>query len=218
MELAAGRVQESDYSTLEKLPFYFAQSYKLCTMEMKYQETIDFCLSVLTELGCRLVPNGTLLPIQALVSLMRTIRMVRKVDKDRYQELCLMVDPKQKASMLFLNSLFYASYLSKNDFLLILSVTQIAHMTLKHGVSAVSGPTFACLGLVTVAIMRLCKTTTRLRTLRKQESQFKRELALYTTKQLPSILPTLSCHGRSHCSLVWLHFWRVTLQQRYAIW
>lgn len=165
MELAAGKVQEMDVysdavlsrgdcSTLEKLPLYFAQSYKLCTMELKYQETIDFCLNVLKELGCKLLSSGTLLPIQAVASLMRTVRMAKKVQKERYQSLFLMSDLKHKSIMLFLNRLFYASYLSQNDFLLLLSVTRMVQMTLKYGISAVSGPAFASLGLVTVAALQ----------------------------------------------------------------
>lgn len=225
MELAAGRkeqmdkyadevVSRADCSTLEKLPLYYAQSYKLCTMELRYTETIEFCLKVLKELGCKLVPSKTMLPVHAIVSLMKTVRMARKVEKTFYRDLQPMTDAKRKASMLFLNRLFYASYLSKNDFLLILSVTRMVQITLKYGISSVSGPAYASLGLVTAAILQDYDTAsffaeTGMTIQKRTNSKYNESITIHTanfaalpwTKPLqaciPSFLEAYNCGAQS---------------------
>jgi predicted ATPase len=130
--------------------------YKLCTVDLKYGETIEYCLAVLKELDCKMIFSRALLPVQAILSLIRTVNMAKKLTKDDYQNLKSMSDPKDKATMLLAQRLTIACYLNpspKNGFLLITCLTRMVQVTLKNGVGSLAGPTFATLGLLTVAAL-----------------------------------------------------------------
>lgn len=165
MELAIGGTEtmeqygeeilsQKDCTVLERLPLYMAKSYKLSTMELKYDEAITYCLAVLKEMGHNLlVMTRFMMPVQAISSLLKTVRRAKNTPKETFECPKLMLDPNKKAAMLFLNRLFYASYLGKNDYLLILSTTKMIQMTLNDGVGIISGPAYASLGLLTAAVL-----------------------------------------------------------------
>eukprot|EP00980_Cylindrotheca_fusiformis_P017950 scaffold5703_cov132-Cylindrotheca_fusiformis.AAC.9 len=111
MELAMGRVRlmnqyintvlsRDDCSITEKLPLHLSRVYKLCTVDLKYDETIDYCLAVLKQLDCRMVFSNTLLPAQASLSLMRTVNSAKKLSKDDYKALKPMSDPTDQVALL----------------------------------------------------------------------------------------------------------------------
>jgi hypothetical protein len=114
-------------------------------------QSIEYCLLVLKELmGSRMVGVRALLPIQAIFSLKRAIKMAKNTHRESYKILPKMTDPKQKAIMHVLYRLAIASYLAKNIFMLLLTTSRMFEMTLKHGVSDVSGVAFCNLGYLTV--------------------------------------------------------------------
>jgi predicted ATPase len=164
VELALGRVEsmekysnevlsQESCSTLDKVPVYTAKFHKLSNIDLKYKDTIDFCLSVLKELGINVVPNRATLPVKAIASLFQTVRLAKNTPKEAFITPAIMTDFKHIATMRFLFRLLYASYLSKNDFLLIRSTTRMVKMTLKYGVSTMAGPAYATLGLLAVAVL-----------------------------------------------------------------
>lgn len=55
--------------------------------------------------------------------------------------------------MVVLGRLFYSSFLAKDKFLSILSSCAMVQVTMKHGVSPMSGNAFATLGLLTVGVL-----------------------------------------------------------------
>ena len=163
MELAVGRVEtmemycnevlsQSTCSTLDKIPLYIAILHKLTVIEMKYNEAIKFGLSVLKALDCKLISKRAMVPIQAISSLIRTIKKVKNTPRDVYCNLDPMTDSIHKATMLILSRLAVASYLSASKrckFIFILCITRMAHMTLNYGVCEKSaGSTFGSLGLL----------------------------------------------------------------------
>jgi histidine kinase len=148
-----------DCSILDKLPVYLTKTNSLST---DHGDAVELSLTVLKELGYRLMWNRTLLPTQAFSSLLRTIRMAKKTPKDFYTASHRMTDPKQRAAMLVLGRLFGASYLSEYKFTTILTSCRMVQMTRKNGVNQMSGVAFATLGLLTVAILGDIKTATQL--------------------------------------------------------
>lgn len=163
-ELALGRVDamreyskevlsQKSCSTLDKVPVYTASFHKLSNMDLKYKDTIQFCLSVLNELGVDLATKGPLHSIKAVTIFRRTVRSATNIPISAYKAPVIMEDPKLQATMQFLFRLLYASYLSKNNLLLIRSTTLMIQLTLEHGVSMLAGPAYANLGLVTVALL-----------------------------------------------------------------
>jgi predicted ATPase len=163
MELALGRdetmelyskevLSQKDLSSLEKLPIYISQSHKLCNVDLQYGATIDLSVAVLKELGSP-IAQGALLPFRAIHALLKTVRAAKKKPKASYETPKVMTDPKLQAAMLFLSRIFYASYFTSNDFLLVLSACKMVKMTLDHGVTPLSGQAYASLGLVVNALM-----------------------------------------------------------------
>lgn len=187
VELALGRAEamekyseevlsQESCTTLDKVPVYTAKFHKLSNIDLKYKDTINFCLRVLKELDIHVVPTpAILLPVKALQSLMHTVQLAKNTAKEKFKDPLIMTDPKQQAAMLFLFRLLYASYLSKNDFLLIRSTTRMVKMTLKHGISTMAGPAYATLGLLVLAVLKDFKTASYLA-----------ECALLIQKALPS--------------------------------
>jgi len=162
-ELALGRVEamkkyskevlsQASCSTLDKVPVYTASFHKLSNIDLKYKDTIQFCLTVLEELGVDLTAKGPLHTVKTVTIFRRTVRLAKNTPISTFETPVMMEDPKQEATMQFLFRLLYASYLSQNNLLLIRSTTRMIQITLEHGVSMLAGPAYAHLGLVTVAL------------------------------------------------------------------
>ncbi|KAL3934179.1 MAG: hypothetical protein SGBAC_010045 [Bacillariaceae sp.] len=166
MELAVGRIDametyinavlpRDDCTVIDKFPLHMSNVYKLCTVDLKYKDTIDYCLSVLKDLDCKISDNKVLLPIQAIASLMKTIKMAKKRSLEDYKTLKPMHDPKHQATMLLAQRMTIACYLlpsTSNGMLLIQALARMVQITLKHGVGTLSGAAFATLGLLAVAV------------------------------------------------------------------
>jgi predicted ATPase len=146
-------LSRSDCSALDKISLYETKANKLSSLDLKYEETIDFCLKVLKELDLKLMLHSALQPIQAISSLLRTVRMAKKTAEQVYEDLKPMNDPKQDAVMALLARLINASFLCNNEFVLIMASTKMVRLTLQYGVNAHSGFGFSTLGLLTLAVL-----------------------------------------------------------------
>lgn len=164
LELALGHVEagevysnevlnRGDCSTMETLPLKMAKARKLCTVDLKFDETIDFTLGLLKELGCKLVWTRSVAPVQAIATLLRTIKMAKKAPAPNVilERLGPMNDKRHQAVMNLLSRLCYACY-SADIFLNVLGVCKTVEMTLKHGICDMSSVGFAGLGLLVVAV------------------------------------------------------------------
>eukprot|EP00980_Cylindrotheca_fusiformis_P012102 scaffold2923_cov121-Cylindrotheca_fusiformis.AAC.12 len=171
VELASGRGERAEiYSnevlnrkectTMEVLPLKMAKISKLCTVDLKFKETIQVCLDLLKDLGVKLVWSRTIAPFQAITMLIRTIKMAKKAPApDLFsRELGYMKDPKHRAAMLLLTRLCYACYNVDNIFLTILSTCKQVEMTLEYGVCDFSAPGFAGLGMMAHLVQQDYKT------------------------------------------------------------
>eukprot|EP00980_Cylindrotheca_fusiformis_P019141 scaffold6486_cov96-Cylindrotheca_fusiformis.AAC.5 len=145
-----------DCSIVDKFPLCMSKVYKLCTVDLKYEVSIDYCLEILKDLDYKLINNKTFIPMQAILSLMSTVKLAKKYTKDHYRNLKPMTDPKDKAAMLVAHRLTIACYLDpnpRNNFLLVIALTRMVQITIKRGVGHLSGPGFVLLGLLAVAAL-----------------------------------------------------------------
>eukprot|EP00980_Cylindrotheca_fusiformis_P013389 scaffold3410_cov141-Cylindrotheca_fusiformis.AAC.32 len=149
-------LNRKDCTTMEALPLKMAKSLKMCTVDLKFKETIEMDLDLLKELGVRLLWTRATLPLQAVTALMRTIRMAKKAPAPNviFGKLGPMKDPKHRTAMLLLSRLSYACYNADNIFLNVLCICKIVEMTLKYGVCDVSSPGFAHLGGAVVVVQQ----------------------------------------------------------------
>eukprot|EP00980_Cylindrotheca_fusiformis_P016426 scaffold4897_cov129-Cylindrotheca_fusiformis.AAC.3 len=145
-----------EFTTMEVLPLKMAKAAKICTIDLKFKETIQICLGLLKELGVDLLWSRVTIPVQAVTALLRTIKMAKKapLPTDIYGKLGRMKDPKHRAAMLLLSRLGYACYRTEDKFLNILSTCKIVEMTLKYGVCEVSSPGFSLLGAAAVVVQQ----------------------------------------------------------------
>eukprot|EP00980_Cylindrotheca_fusiformis_P025745 scaffold14558_cov137-Cylindrotheca_fusiformis.AAC.10 len=167
VELALGRSElEEIYSNevlnrkectfLEALPLKMAKSLKLCTVDLKYKETIEMNLGLLRDLGVKLLWSRATAPLQGVTTLIRTIKMAKKAPapKDIFGKLGRMKDPKHRVVMLLVSRLCYACYHAKDVFLNILGICKLVEITLKYGVCDDSPPGFCGLGLMAVVVQQ----------------------------------------------------------------
>lgn len=173
VELALGHVEgaetysnevlnRKDCSTMEKLPLKMAQAAKICTVDLKFNETIVICLDILKELGCNLVWTRATVPMQAISALMRTIKMAKKAPAPQvlFERLGTMKDPKHRAIMTLIARLGYACYNAENIFLNVLGVCKTVEMTLKYGVNEYSASGLTGLGMMALAVQQDFETAT----------------------------------------------------------
>jgi predicted ATPase len=210
MALALGRVEEMEKYSNEvlsgegslrnKLPLYMIKSHKLCNVESKYEDSISLCLDVLKELGFKIARNRITLPLKAIASLLLTVQMARKIPKEDYRTPKIMTDPIHRATVLFLSRLFYSSYHGGNKFLLLLSATSMIRMTIKYGVSPMSGTAYAALGLLTASVLKDFRTAsefaeTALLIQKLSPSKYTESITMFTAFHfiLPWTQPMQSC-------------------------
>lgn len=140
-------LKRTDFEPLEVLPLNLAKAKRLSSVELRFDDAIEFCLSSLKGLGCKFVWNKTLLPMQAVAVLLRTIKTVKKKAKEGFHKtLRRMDDPKQKAIAILLSQTLYAAYNAANANLNIICTCELVNSTLKHGVSDFSAFSFTVLG------------------------------------------------------------------------
>eukprot|EP00980_Cylindrotheca_fusiformis_P027454 scaffold20461_cov117-Cylindrotheca_fusiformis.AAC.17 len=167
VELALGRSESAErYSnevlnrkectTMEVMPLKMAKSLKLCTVDMKFKETVQINLGLLKELGVKLLWSRATLPLQSFTALMRTIKMAKKAPapEDIFEKLGRMRDPKHRITMLLLSRLCYACYRTEDVFLSVLGICKLVEMTLKYGVCDDSPPGFCGLGMMAVVVLQ----------------------------------------------------------------
>eukprot|EP00980_Cylindrotheca_fusiformis_P027453 scaffold20461_cov117-Cylindrotheca_fusiformis.AAC.16 len=153
-------LNRKECTTMEALPLKMAKGLKMCTIDLKFKETIEMNLDLLKELGVKLLRSRATAPLQAVVALIRTIKMAKKAPapKDILEKLGHVKEPRIQAAMLLLSRLGYACYRTKDLFLNILCICKNVEMTLKYGFCDVSPPGFSHLGAVAAAVQKDYKT------------------------------------------------------------
>ena len=150
---------QKDFSTLETLSVYLVQIHRLAFMEAKHQEAIDLCLDVLKKLGCRLVANRSLMPVQAIISLLQTVKVAQeKSSASFFRTHRTLSDPVQEVFITVLSKPFFACYFADVQFLTVLLICRKVRITLEHGVNDLSGETYGCLAMLVDGIIGDTKT------------------------------------------------------------
>eukprot|EP00980_Cylindrotheca_fusiformis_P013966 scaffold3631_cov73-Cylindrotheca_fusiformis.AAC.1 len=167
VELALGHVESAEiYSNevlnrkectaMEAFPLKMAKGLKMCTVDLKFKETIEMDLDLLKELGVNLRWSRATTPLQAITTLIRTIKMAKKAPapKDIVEKLGPTKEPKHRAAMLLLTRLSYACYRTEDIFMNILSTCKTVELTLKYGICDVSSTGFTRLGAGAVIVQQ----------------------------------------------------------------
>eukprot|EP00980_Cylindrotheca_fusiformis_P025755 scaffold14559_cov137-Cylindrotheca_fusiformis.AAC.1 len=140
----------------EALPLKMAKSLKLCTVDMKYRETIEINLGLLKDLGVTLLWSRATAPLQSVATLIRTTKMAKKAPAPGVivKKLGRMRDPKHRVIILLLARLCYACFQAEDIFLHILCICKVAEMTLKNGVCDDSPSGLSGLGQIAVILQQ----------------------------------------------------------------
>eukprot|EP00980_Cylindrotheca_fusiformis_P025743 scaffold14558_cov137-Cylindrotheca_fusiformis.AAC.8 len=167
VEFALGRFESAEaYSNevlnrkectaMEALPLKMAKSLKLCTVDMKFKESVEINLGLLKDLGVKLLWSRATAPLQSITTLIRTIKMAKKAPapKNIIEKLGHMKDPKRRVAMLLLSRVCYACYRTADFLLHILGTCKRVEMTLKYGVCDDSPIAFCGLGLMAVVVQQ----------------------------------------------------------------
>ncbi|CAJ1938980.1 unnamed protein product [Cylindrotheca closterium] len=169
VELALGRVEESknhcdavlsrkDTEIGDRIPFKLVEIQRLSTVEMKYPDAIKSCLSLLKDMNNRLFWSRTLLPVQAIYALSKTIKTIKRLPKDFYLRIGRMDsnsnNNNNKIMADILERIRYSSYHTKEIFQMILGDCKSVHLTLQHGLCEHSGHSFAMIGFYTTVLFK----------------------------------------------------------------
>eukprot|EP00980_Cylindrotheca_fusiformis_P026083 scaffold15311_cov136-Cylindrotheca_fusiformis.AAC.5 len=149
-------LNRKECTAMEAFPLKMAKGLKMCTVDLKFRETIKMDLDLLKELGVNLLWSQATTPLQAITTFIRTIKMAKKAPapKDIFEKLGTMKDPKHRAAMLLLTRLGYACYRTEDIFMNILSTCKTVELTLKYGICDVSSTGFARLGAGAVIVQQ----------------------------------------------------------------
>eukprot|EP00980_Cylindrotheca_fusiformis_P015974 scaffold4690_cov116-Cylindrotheca_fusiformis.AAC.4 len=117
-------LNRKECTAMEVFALKMAKDLKMCTIDLKFKEAIAMDLDLLKDLGVKLLWSRATSPLQAVTTLIRTIKMAKKAPapKDIVEKLGRVKDPKCRAVMHLLSRLGYACYRTEDLFLNILSI------------------------------------------------------------------------------------------------
>eukprot|EP00957_Ditylum_brightwellii_P129325 9865658-Ditylum_brightwellii.AAC.1 len=136
-------VQKS-ISTLQKKDAYMAKLDRMATAELRYDDAIHLCLTVLKELGCRFPRGGVAGLMKAVVSVRRTVKTVKQTPMELLDSLPVATDPSKLAIMALLTRVVEWSYLG---------VTKMVQMTFSYGLFELSPSSLSSLGQLSLLVM-----------------------------------------------------------------
>ncbi|CAJ1955731.1 unnamed protein product [Cylindrotheca closterium] len=166
MELAVGRIEimekyskavlsQTSCTPVEKAPVYLAQCYELASVSLNSSASINLGLKVLRrEFGMRFGGTKLLRPAIAIKSLLKTIKAVKRKDKEFFEKLGEMTDPSQLVIMDIISRISYSGYFAKDVFIQVLCTVKLVDLTMEHGTGALGGFPFISLGLLAMAVMK----------------------------------------------------------------
>mmetsp|Transcript_24971 Transcript_24971/g.61466 ORF Transcript_24971/g.61466 Transcript_24971/m.61466 type:complete len:1179 (+) Transcript_24971:105-3641(+) len=155
-------LKEGNYSITETLPLKLSKAQSLAERTLHFDEAVDYCLSVLKELGCRLILTRGLVPVQALIKTMRTISRVKKLDVDFFVGKETMSDPKLRAIVSITNYIKYSAFNAGDPLFGMMCASKLAEMTMNHGLNEYSGISFTSIGLIVVLVQQDYELATKI--------------------------------------------------------
>ena len=155
-------LSRDDISTLEKLPCLICRINKLLAIDLDYRKAMESCFDVLKQLQYDLVPVRALLPLQAMLSMKKTVNSAKKKTWLYYRTLGRMQDPRLRAIMAVLSKLAYSSLHAGDMLVNVLCTTRMAQLTTHHGVVEESGFSFTTSAVAVNAVLGDIETATTL--------------------------------------------------------
>eukprot|EP00957_Ditylum_brightwellii_P212386 15367210-Ditylum_brightwellii.AAC.2 len=149
-------LSQTSISTLEKKNVYMAKLQSMANTELRYEATVDLCLGVLEDLGCKIPRGKVSRTIEASTLLHQTVKMIKQTPIETFDTLPELTDPSKLATMDFLHKIADSSCLTgEKPFLLMykLAVTRVVQTTLLHGSFDVSGVVLAMLGWMAMFVL-----------------------------------------------------------------
>ncbi|KAL3934894.1 MAG: hypothetical protein SGBAC_009483 [Bacillariaceae sp.] len=168
MELALGHNREAagycnavfqrhDCSAMEKFPVRMAVITQLCSGDLPSKNTaLEMCLSTLKELGHKFIWSKTLIPMQALISLNKTVKKTKERLKQQHFHSSLgeMKDPKCLAVLQILSRMTDLCYNTESIYLNALSICHLVNLTLEHGTNDLAAYGIASLGCFAWVVLK----------------------------------------------------------------
>eukprot|EP00957_Ditylum_brightwellii_P100346 7649230-Ditylum_brightwellii.AAC.1 len=146
---------QKSISTLQKIHVYLAKLDRMADAELRYEDAIHLCLTILEDLEYRFPRGGAMGLMKAVASVRRAVKMVNQTPTEVLESLSVVKDPLKLAKVALLNRLFRYSYLAgeKFTYLLLLTSTKMVRVTLSHGLFESSPSFLSNLGAVSLFVM-----------------------------------------------------------------
>jgi len=146
---------QKSISILHKKDVYLAKLDRMANVELRYDDAIHLCLTVLKELGCRFPRGGVTGLMKAVVSVRKTVKMVKQTPMEVLDSLPVATDPSKLAIVAFLSRLAEWSYVAGEKFiyLALLVGTKTVKMTLSYGLFEWSASSLSGLGVVSLLVV-----------------------------------------------------------------
>ncbi|KAL3927739.1 MAG: hypothetical protein SGBAC_012957, partial [Bacillariaceae sp.] len=149
--------QRNDCTKMEKVPLRMVVIEKLSGGDsVMKQKALELCLEALAGLNYPLIRCNALLPLQALLALVRTVKTTKKwlKLKDSRESLSEMTDPRHLAIMKLLERVSFISYQLELTFVTTVANCHQVKMTLKHGKCDLSARGFITIGVVSRIVLK----------------------------------------------------------------
>ncbi|CAJ1948449.1 unnamed protein product [Cylindrotheca closterium] len=133
---------QGDFEQLEIVPLKMAKANML-HHDFKFDESVNFCMQILRDLGCKVAWARRLVPVQAIVTLMRLSKRAKALPQSFYDKLVPIKDPRQMAIASVFSKLVTYSFFKGDMLLYTLLNCRLLEMTLNHGINEFSAKSFA---------------------------------------------------------------------------
>lgn len=154
-------LSQKDLSVMEALPMKMAEASTIAHSGLQFEKSLDYYMQVLKELGCRVTWTKTLVPVQSLLKLMKTIKKVNSKPLSFFDKMVAIDDPKQKAIATVFSKVLYVSFVIGDMLLYLLCACRLVDMTLEYGVNEFSAKSFASLASGVIIGMQDVETATK---------------------------------------------------------
>ncbi|CAJ1941241.1 unnamed protein product [Cylindrotheca closterium] len=154
-------LSRTDLDIMESLPLKLATASNLSSVELKFDEAVAYCLDVLKELGCRVFISRKILKAQAVMSLFRTIRRVKKLPSDHFDHAKMMENERQLGIAKLITRAGVSAYLSGDIMISVICACKLVEGSLQHGLNEASASSLSGLATMTIIVLQDFKTATK---------------------------------------------------------
>lgn len=154
-------LQRDDLTLEEKLPLRLLESKRLSSVDGKHKKAVQYCLDLAKDMGYDFLWSRSLVAIQAIVYLSKTIKAV-KAQPEGFHKRLGRNEGKYRTIASIMSQLQYSSFFDQQYLLLVLSTCKLVELTLQHGICEFSACNFASLGNLALVLYKNYKDSTML--------------------------------------------------------